>query len=354
MRKDEAPSRPPVDARTAREHFAPQKKETTMKRFLQATLRLAAALLLATGAASAAAQAYPHKPIRLVVPYPPGGIGDTLARELGTQLGTRLGQPVIVDNRPGASQMIGAEAVARSAPDGYTLFLGSLSSLVLNSYSHKSITYDGFKDFAPVSMFFNTPLYLVVNPAMPVKNVQEFVAYAKAHPGKISFGSIGTGSSLHLAGEMFKTAAGVDMLHVPYKGSVPAVTDLMGGQIQAMFDAGTSSLPQARGGKLRVLGVTSGKRASGTPDIPAIAETVPGYDASFWFAIVAPAGTPKPIVDRLSSEINAILKQPALRDRYKGDGVELSGSTPEELAAQMRADLPRWTAIQKHAGVKPE
>ncbi|MBB3180837.1 tripartite tricarboxylate transporter substrate binding protein [Variovorax sp. Sphag1AA] len=326
-----------------------------MKPFLQGALRLAGVLMLAAGAACASAQvAYPTKPVRLVVPYPPGGIGDTLARELGTQLGVRLGQPVIIDNRPGGSQMIGADVVAKSPPDGYTLFLGSLSSLVLNVYSHKAMSYDPFKDFAPVSMFFSTPLYLVVNPSMPVKNVQEFVAYTKAHPGKVSFGSIGTGSSLHLSGEMFKAAAGVDMLHVPYKGSVPAVTDLIGGQIQALFDAGTSSLPQVRGGKLRVLGVTSAKRASGTPDIPAIAETVPGYDASFWFAIFAPAGTPKPIVDRLSTEINDILKQPALRDRYKSDGVELAGSTPEELAAQMRADLPRWTAIQKQAGVQPE
>jgi len=180
------------------------------------------------------------------------------------------------------------------------------------------------------------------------------VAYAKANPGKLSFGSIGTGSSLHLAGEMFKAMAGVDMLHVPYKGSVPAVTDLIGGQIQALFDAGTSSLPQVRGGRLRVLGVTSARRASGTPDIPPIADAVPGYDASFWFAIVAPAGTPRPIVERLSSEITDILKQPALRDRFKGDGVELGGSKPEELAVQMRADLPRWMSIQKQAGMLPQ
>jgi len=203
-------------------------------------------------------------------------------------------------------------------------------------------------------MFFSTPLYLVMNPSLPVRNVQEFVAYAKANPGKLSFGSIGTGSSLHLAGEMFKSTAGVDMLHVPYKGSVPAVTDLIGGQIQALFDAGTSSLPQVRGGRLRVLGVTSATRASGTPDIPPIADAVPGYDASFWFAIVAPAGTPRPIVERLSSEITDILKQPALRDRFKGDGVELAGSKPEDLAAQMRADLPRWMAIQKQAGMRPQ
>ena len=325
-----------------------------MRRFVQSALRLLGILVLVLGPACTLAQDYPSKPIRLVVPYPPGGIGDTLARELGTQLAARMGQPVLVDNKPGASQMIGAEFVAKSPPDGYTLFLGSLSSLVLNVYAQKALSYDPFKDFAPVSMFFSTPLYLVVNPSLPVRNVQEFVAYAKANPGKLSFGSIGTGSSLHLAGEMFKASAGVDMLHVPYKGSVPAVTDLIGGQIQALFDAGTSSLPQVRGGRLRVLGVTSAKRASGTPDIPPIADAVPGYDASFWFAIVAPAGTPRPIVERLSSEITDILKQPALRDRFKGDGVELAGSTPEELAAQMRADLPRWMAIQKQAGMRPQ
>lgn len=325
-----------------------------MRRFVQSALRLLGVLVLALGPACTLAQDYPSKPIRLVVPYPPGGIGDTLARELGTQLAARMGQPVLVDNKPGASQMIGAEFVAKSPPDGYTLFLGSLSSLVLNVYAQKALSYDPFKDFAPVSMFFSTPLYLVVNPSLPVRNVQEFVAYAKANPGKLSFGSIGTGSSLHLAGEMFKSTAGVDMLHVPYKGSVPAVTDLIGGQIQALFDAGTSSLPQVRGGRLRVLGVTSATRASGTPDIPPIADAVPGYDASFWFAIVAPAGTPRPIVERLSSEITDILKQPALRDRFKGDGVELAGSKPEDLAAQMRADLPRWMAIQKQAGMRPQ
>ena len=300
------------------------------------------------------AQKYPVKPVKLVIPYPPGGIGDTLARELATQLASRLGQSVVVESKPGASQMIGAEFVAKSAPDGYTIFLGSLSSLVLNINAHKSMPYDPFRDFAPVSMFFSTPLYLVVNPQLPVKSVAEFISYAKANPGKLSFGSIGTGSSLHLAGEMFKLAADIDMLHVPYKGSVPAVTDLLGGQIQAIFDAPTSSLPQVRAGKLRVLGVTSAQGASGKRDVPAISETVPGYDASFWFAIVAPAGTPPAIVNRLSTEINDILKIPALRERYRSNGVELIGSTPESLAAQMQADLPKWTAIQRQAGVKPE
>jgi tripartite-type tricarboxylate transporter receptor subunit TctC len=317
--------------------------------------RLTCALVLASAAATAMAQAYPNKPIKLVIPYPPGGIGDTLARELAIQMSLRMGQPVVVESKPGASQMIGAEYVAKSAPDGYTIFLASLSSLVLNVYAQKTMPYDPVKDFAPVSMFFITPLYLVVNPQLPVKNVAEFIAYGKANPGKLTFGSIGTGSSLHLTGEMFKSAAGVDMLHVPYKGSVPAVTDLLGGQIQAIFDAGTSSLPQVRAGKLRVLGVSSIKRASGTPDIPTIAEQgVPGFDASFWFGIVAPAATPKAVVQKLSSEINEILKQPAVRERYKSNGVEIAGSTPEEMAAQIQADMPRWTEIQRKAGIKPE
>lgn len=314
-----------------------------------------AALLAAWGTVALAQGGYPNKAIKLVVPYPPGGIGDTLGRELATQLAGRMGQPVIVENKPGGSQMIGADAVAKAPGDGYTLFLGSISSLVLNTYAQKAIPYDPVKDFAPISMFFTSPMYLVVNPALPVKNVQEFIAYAKANPGKVTFGSIGTGSSLHLAGEMFKSMAGVDMLHVPYKGSVPAVTDLIGGQISAIFDAPTSSLPQVRAGKLKVLGATSAKRASGTPDIPTIAESgVPGYDASLWFAIVAPAATPRPIIQKLSAEINEILKQPALRERYASNGVDIVGSTPEELAAQIRTDLVRWTDLQKRAGVVPQ
>jgi tripartite-type tricarboxylate transporter receptor subunit TctC len=327
----------------------------TIKPLFTCLARLACTLVLVTDATAAMAQTYPNRPIKLVIPYPPGGIGDTLARGLAMQMQLRMGQPVLVESKPGASQMIGADYVAKSAPDGYTLFLASLSSLVLNSYAQKTMPYDPVKDFAPVSMFFSTPLYLVVNPQLPAKNVAEFIAYGKANPGKLTYGSIGTGSSLHLTGEMFKSATGVDMLHVPYKGSVPAVTDLLGGQIQALFDAGTSSLPQVRAGKLRVLGVTSIKRASGTPDIPTIAESgVPGFDASFWFGIVAPAGTPKAIVQKLSGEINEILKLPALRDRFKSDGVEVTGSTPEEMAAQIQADTPRWTEIQRKAGVKPE
>src|SRR3954470_16473600 len=206
-----------------------------MRTWIKRATRLLGAGVVALAAGAAAAQAYPTKPIRLVVPYPPGGIGDTTARELGAHLAQRLGQQVLVDNKPGASQRIGAEAVAKAPPDGYTLFLGSLSSMVLNVYAQKQLPYEPTRDFAPVSMFFTTPLYLVVNPSLPVKTVKEFIEYGKSHPGKLSFGSIGSGSSLHLAGEMFKSATGIKMLHVPYKGSVPAVTDLVGGEIQAMF-----------------------------------------------------------------------------------------------------------------------
>lgn len=318
---------------------------------------LAVLVLGLTGAPAALSQpAYPSRPIKLVVPYPPGGVGDTFARDVGTQLGQRLGQPVIVDNKPGASQMIGAEAVARSAPDGYTLFLGSLSSLVLNVGTQKTLSYDPIKDFTPVSLLFTTPLYLVVSPSLPVTSVAELLVYGRSRAANpLTYGSIGSGSSLHLTGEMFRERTGLNLLHVPYKGSVPALTDLVSGQINMMFDAGSSALPLVRGGKLRVLAVTSAKRASGTPDVPTLAESgVPGFDASFWFGLVAPAGTPRPIVQRLSTEINLILNSEALRDRFRANGVEVTGSTPEDMAARMRKDLPVWTQTLHRAGIKPE
>jgi tripartite-type tricarboxylate transporter receptor subunit TctC len=308
----------------------------------------------AAGPAAAQTSAFPSKPLRIVVPYPPGGIGDTMARELAQALAARLGQPVLVDNRPGASLRIGAEAVAKAPPDGHTLFLGSLSAMVLNTYALKQLPYDPVKDFAPVSMFFSTPLFLVAHPSVPARDVAGLVQHARAHPGKLNYGSLGSGTSLHLTAEMFKAATGTFMVHIPYKGSAPALTDLIAGEIQLMFDAGSSSLPHVRAGKLRVLGVTSAKRVPGTPEVPAIAETVPGFEASFWFALFAPAGSPATAVERLSSEINEVLRTPALRDRYKADGVEVFGSTPAELAARMQADGPKWTAIQKRAGVQPE
>jgi tripartite-type tricarboxylate transporter receptor subunit TctC len=317
-------------------------------------IRLCGAAALLCGSAMASAQ-YPDKPIKFIVPYPPGGVGDTISREIGNHLSTRLKQAVIVENRPGGSQIIGAQAAAKSEADGYTLFLGSLSSLVLNVGTHKQLPYSPLKDFAPVSLAFETPLYLVVNKDLPVNDVRQLVAYAKSNPGKLSFGSIGSGSSVHLIGEMFKAAAKIDIVHVPYKGSMPALTDLAGGHIQMLFDAGTSALPLVSGGKLKALAVATPARIPGTPNIPTFAEAdLPEVAMSAWFGVVVPAGTPKPVVDRLSSEVRAILALPALRERFRSQGVELTGSTPEAMGKQMRDDMKKWQEFMLKTGINPD
>ena len=304
----------------------------------------------------AAAQNYPVKPVRIVVPYPPGGIGDTVTRALAQGLGEQLGQPFVIDNKPGASQMIGAELVARAPADGYTLFLGSVTSLAINVNSQKKMNYDPAKDFAPVSMAFYSPLYLVVNPSVPAQSVKELIALAKAQPGKLTFASIGQGGSIHLAGELFRSMAGLDMVHVPYKGSAPALTDVIGGQVNLMFDAGVSALPQVRAGKLRALAVTSAKRSSSAPELPTVAEAanLPGYEATIWFGLVAPAGTPRDIVTRLSQELAKVAQQPALRERFAPQGVELSATTPEEFAAIIKSEIPKWGKVLRDANVAPE
>ena len=304
----------------------------------------------------AAAQNYPVKPVRIVVPYPPGGIGDTVTRALAQGLGEQLGQPFVIDNKPGASQMIGAEMVARAPADGYTLFLGSVTSLAINVNSQKKMNYDPAKDFAPVSMAFYSPLYLVVNPSVPAQSVKELIALGKAQPGKLTFASIGQGGSIHLAGELFRSMAGLDMVHVPYKGSAPALTDVIGGQVNLMFDAGVSALPQVRAGKLRALAVTSAKRSSSAPELPTVAEAanLPGYEATIWFGLVAPAGTPRDIVTRLSQELAKVAQQPALRERFAPQGVELSATTPEEFAAIIKSEIPKWGKVLRDANVAPE
>ena len=304
----------------------------------------------------AAAQNYPVKPVRIVVPYPPGGIGDTVTRALAQGLGEQLGQTFVIDNKPGASQMIGAEMVARAPADGYTLFLGSVTSLAINVNSQKKMNYDPAKDFAPVSMAFYSPLYLVVNPSVPAQSAKELIALGKALPGKLTFASIGQGGSIHLAGELFRSMAGLDMVHVPYKGSAPALTDVIGGQVNLMFDAGVSALPQVRAGKLRALAVTSAKRSSSAPELPTVAEAanLPGYEATIWFGLVAPAGTPRDIVTRLSQELAKVAQQPALRERFAPQGVELSATTPEEFAAIIKSEIPKWGKVLRDANVAPE
>ncbi len=304
----------------------------------------------------ALAQAYPTKPVRVVVPYPPGGVGDTTMRAIAQQLSESLGQPFVIDNKPGASQMIGADAVAKAAPDGYTLFLGSVTSLAINVSSQKKMPYDPVKDFAPVSMLYFSPMYLVVNPAVPAQSVKELVALAKAQPGKLSFASIGQGGSIHLAGEMFKSMAGVDITHIPYKGSAPALTDIIGGQVSLMFDAGVSALPQVRAGKLRALAITTAKRVDSTPELPTVAEAggLPNYEATLWFGLVAPAATPRDIVNRLSQELAKILRQPALQARFANLGVEFSASSPEEFATYIRAETLKWGKVFRDAKVEQE
>ncbi len=307
-------------------------------------------------APAALAQAYPTKPVRVVVPYPPGGVGDTTMRAIAQQLSESLGQPFVIDNKPGASQMIGADAVAKAAPDGYTLFLGSVTSLAINVSSQKKMPYDPVKDFAPVSMLYFSPMYLVVNPAVPAQSVKELVALAKAQPGKLSFASIGQGGSIHLAGEMFKSMAGVDITHIPYKGSAPALTDIIGGQVSLMFDAGVSALPQVRAGKLRALAITTAKRVDSTPELPTVAEAggLPNYEATLWFGLVAPAATPRDIVNRLSQELARILRQPALQARFANLGVEFSASSPDEFATYIRAETLKWGKVFRDAKVEQE
>ena len=302
------------------------------------------------------AQGYPNRAVKIVVPYPPGGIGDTVTRALAQGMAEQMGQPFVIDNKPGASQMIGAELVAKAPADGYTLFLGSVTSLAISVSSQKKMNYDPARDFAPVAMAFFSPLYLVVNPAVPAANVRELIALAKAQPGKLSFASIGQGGSIHLAGELFRSMAGLDMTHVPYKGSAPALTDVIGGQVSLMFDAGVSALPQVRAGKLRGLAVTSAKRSASAPELPTVAEAgnLPGYEATIWFGLVAPAATPRDVVARLSQEFARVARQPALRERFAPQGVELASTTPEEFADIIRAEIPKWGKVLRDANVAPE
>ena len=302
------------------------------------------------------AQGYPNRAVKIVVPYPPGGIGDTVTRALAQGMAEQMGQPFVIDNKPGASQMIGAELVAKAPADGYTLFLGSVTSLAINVSSQKKMNYDPARDFAPVAMAFFSPLYLVVNPAVPAANVRELIALAKAQPGKLSFASIGQGGSIHLAGELFRSMAGLDMTHVPYKGSAPALIDVIGGQVSLMFDAGVSALPQVRAGKLRGLAVTSAKRSASAPELPTVAEAgnLPGYEATIWFGLVAPAATPRDVVARLSQEFARVARQPALRERFAPQGVELASTTPEEFADIIRAEIPKWSKVLRDANVAPE
>ena len=298
-----------------------------MNRIVQ---RAALFVLLALSAAAAAAQPYPSKPIRLVVPFPAGGTTDILAREVGQRLSLSLGQPVVIDNRPGAAGNIGSELVAKSAPDGYTLLMATVGTHAINPNLYARIPYDHVKDFAPVVLVAGVPNVLEVTPSLPVHSVADLINLAKEKPGQINFASSGSGTSIHLSGELFKTMAGVDMTHVPYKGSAPAITDLIGGQVQVMFDNLPSSLQQIKAGKLRAIAVTSAQRAPALPDVPTIAESgLPGFEATSWFGIVAPTGTPPTIIARINADVNQWLQSPEAKDKLLAQGAcrrRLSGA----------------------------
>lgn len=299
------------------------------------------------------ADEYPTRTIRIVVPYPPGAFNDQLARVLAQRLNQSWGQPVVVDNRPGGGTLIGTELVARAAGDGYTLLINSFAFAVNPSLQSK-LPYDSERAFAPVVLAAATPNMLVVNPDLPVKSVADLITLAKAKPGALSYASAGNGASNHLCMELLKSTSGIDLVHIPYKGSVPAVTDLLGGQVQVMFDNMPNIAQQVQAGKLRAIGVTSAKRSALAPDLPTVAETVRGFEVMVWFGVMAPAATPKEIVRKLNVEINRILKSPEVVAQFAKQGVEVAGGTPEQFAAFIRAQTSKWAKVVKDAGLKLE
>ena len=297
-------------------------------------------------------QTYPARAVRLVVPSSPGGGSDITARIIAPRLSEYLGQQVIVDNRAGAGTMIGGELVARAAPDGYTLLLGS-TPMAINPAMYKKVSYDALRDFVPITQIVSVPNLLIAHPSLPVKSVTELIAFAKSRPGQLTFASAGTGTSPHLSMELFLGMAGLSMIHVPYKGAGPGVVDVVAGHVALMTPTIISALGYVRGGRLRALGVTSAKRAAGAPEIPTIAEAgVPGYEATQWFGVLAPAGTPRDIVNLIQSEIGRVLQQPDMKTRLSTDGADPVGSTPEEFAAFIRSETAKWAKVVKVAGVR--
>ena len=310
--------------------------------------------MLCAFAGMAFAQSYPSKPINIVVPYPPGGFNDTLGRTLAAKFSEAWGQPAVVENKPGANTLIGSDFVAKSPPDGYTLLVVAFPFAVTPSLI-RNMPYDTLKDFAPVVLAAQSPNLLVVNPSLPVKSVGELIALAKAKPNSLSYASTGNGSSNHISMELFKSLAGVQIVHIPYKGSAPAVTDLLGGQVHLMFDNVPNVLPHVKAGKLVALGQTGVKRSPLISDIPTVAEAgVAGYEVTVWFGLVAPAGTPREVVQKLNAETLRILAMPDVRERFLAQGVEPAGGTPEQFGEHIRTQMAKWAKVVADAGVKAE
>ncbi len=315
--------------------------------------RAALALAALACATFAAAQSYPTRPIKLMVPFPPAGSTDISARAVAGKLGERLGQPVVIENRPGAGGNIGTDVVAKAAPDGYTLVVGTVGTHAINASLYSKMPYDHVKDFAPVILLSSTPNVLVVNPSLPVNSVRDVINLAKSRPGELTFASSGSGTSIHLSGELFRSMAGLQMTHIPYKGSGPMQIDLMSGQVNMSFDNLSAAMTQIKAGRLKALAVTGAARSPMLPDLPTVAEAgLPGYEATSWNGVFAPAGTPKEIIDKLNRELNAILQSPDTRKFFAEQGGEAGGGTPEQLGAFVRSETTKWSKVVKDSGAK--
>jgi len=316
--------------------------------------RVFVSALLALAASGASAQGWPSRPVHVVVPYPAGGPNDIIVRMVGKRLGETLGEPIVVENRPGAGGNIGTDSVAKSAPDGYTLVSVGPGALIINPLLGK-VPYDTMRDFAPVTIMAVAPNALVAHPSFPAKSVKDLVALAKQKPGAINYASGGTGSTPHLAAALFAVMAGVQLTHVPYKGTGPATADLVGGQVQIAFLGIPTVLPHIRSGKLRALAVTGARRSPELPDVPTVAEAgVPGYELSPWYGLLAPAGTPSAVVARLAAEATKIVREPAMREQLVAQGAEPAGGTPEEFARTLRSDAALWKKVVKDAGIRAD
>ena len=326
-------------------------------RFPLATLAGLLCLLLPAvccGQQSDAAARYPQRPIRLIVQYPPGGSADILARILGQKLAGNLHQQVVVDNRPGGGGKVASEVTARANPDGYTLLI-TLSGLVTTAAVNPSAEYNPVRDFTPILLIARSPYRIVVNPAVPANTIQEWFALVKAKPGQLNYGTAGTGSAVHLSVELFKIMAGVNIVHVPYKGTGPAMTDLISGQIQMMFGGTLSSLPHVKAGRIRALAVTSLQRRSDSPDLPTVAETIlPGYESGEWFGVVGPAGLPRPLLAKIHSELTRVTKDPEVRERLSADGLDFAAGNSDEFAALIKRDFAKWLRVVKETKMRPD
>jgi len=312
-----------------------------------ATVSDASAQTLSTGSG----QAYPTKPVRFVIAFSPGGPSDILTRLVGTKLSEAMGQPFVFENRPGAGGNIAGEFVAKAPPDGYTLLMGNNSILATNASLYKKMNFDPVKELAPVALLASQPNILVVHPSLPVKSVKDLVALAKSRPGQLNYASSGSGAAAHLAAELFKSSTGVSMVHIPYRGAGPALADMLAGQCQVMFATALSVQPHIKSGRLRPLAVTTARRSATFPDLPTVAETgVKGFEATTWHGVVVTAGTPQAVIDRLNAEINKILKMPDMRERLRNQGAEIIGGTPQQFAAYIQAEIPKWAKVIKDSG----